>query len=141
MGRRATWTRRAVALSGGMTVAALGLGVAPASAAPSNAPHAFSGIFECETFVGPGVDGFFVVNTGASQATTWNSAHLTFVDGATGTGLFHPNGFSLSFNGGPSQIALKNNFSLGPWLCSIEGSDQAGNTISGEVSGSITFNG
>lgn len=71
-----------------------GFGASIAAAAPTNAPTAIMGTFDCAG----GETGTFVVNSGNAQAaTTWNVAHLTFNGG--GTGIFVPTVLELTFTG------------------------------------------
>lgn len=123
-------------------MAGLGVGASSASAAPSNAPTAVSGTFDC----GGGVTGTFVVNNGEANApNTWNVAHLTFLTNgiATGTGVFVPNGVDLTFTSPSgdtfSDSATKKSFP-GPDTCSISASE-GGFTLQGAVSGTIVVNG
>ena len=113
----------------------IGLGAGAASAAPSNAKNATTGTFDC----GSAGTGTFVVNSGNSQAQTWNSAHLTFADGSTA--VFQPRAFDLTFTfqgQSMTQVASKNG--PGSTVCSISAS-QDGFSLSGTVTGKVTFNG
>ena len=81
-----------------------------------------------------------MVNSGnAHAAVTWNAAHLTFADGSTA--VIQPRAFDLTFTfqgQSMTQVASKN------WpastVCSISAS-QDGFSLSGTVTGKVTFNG
>lgn len=118
-----------------------------ASAAPSNAPSALQGTFNC----GGGVTGAFVTNSGNSSATTWSIAHLSFTGG--GTGIFVPASLDLSISVGgvpigPPEVATKGN-APAPDTCTIlatfpvpSPSGGTGNaTLSGVVTGRIVRTG
>jgi hypothetical protein len=118
----------------GLSAALVGFGAASASAQPVNAPSSTTGTFNCGT-VGSGT---FVVNSGNTQApVTWTAAHLTFTDGRTA--VFQPRAFDLTFSFGGqtfTQIASKNG--PGSTVCRIF-SSQGGATLSGTVTGMVTF--
>jgi hypothetical protein len=112
----------------------LGVGVAGAGAAPRNAPTSVSGtFFDCSN----GDSGTFVVNSGNSQPTTLNAAHLTFSGG--GTGIFVPTGRTLTFNGVPEPPVTKGS-AQGSVTCSISASED-GLPLTGTVVGNIIANG
>ena len=127
MERRATLTRWAVALSGGMTVASLGLGLGPAKAAPTNAPSVVTGTAIC----GASLE---LVAFTANGNGHWSSAHLTFPDGSIG--IFHPNAFYTS---GLELLAAKNNPAPDTVRCLIQTSSVP--LPFGAVSGTITSTG
>jgi hypothetical protein len=117
--------------------AAVLLQAAPVSAAPNHAPNRLVGTADC------GADGTFtfVVNTGNSQATTWNPAFVTRSDGARA--IFHPLSLDITFTtpfGTETEVASKPQ-APGPVSCSITGSPvnfpQA--TLSGTVTGTLTW--
>jgi hypothetical protein len=113
------------------------LPVAPASAAPSNAPRRLVGSADC------GSDGTFgvVVNSGNVQGVTWNPAFATRSDGARG--IFHPATYDLTFTapfGSNTDVASKPS-APGPVTCSISASP-AGfpeATLTGALTGTITW--
>jgi len=84
--------------------------------------------------------GTFVVNSGnAHAAVTWTAAHLTFADGSTA--VFQPRAFNLTFTfegQSMTQVASKNG--PGSTVCSISAS-QDGFSLSGTVTGKVTFTG
>jgi hypothetical protein len=120
----------------GLSAAVIGFGATSASASPENAKTALSGTFDCGS-VGSGT---FVVNSGNAQAAvTWNAAHLTFADGSTA--VFQPRAFDLTFTfegQSMTQVASKNG--PGSTVCSISAS-QDGFSLSGTVTGKVTFTG
>jgi len=120
----------------GLSAAVIGFGATSASASPVNAKNALSGTFDCGS-VGSGT---FVVNSGNAQAAvTWNAAHLTFADGSTA--VFQPRAFDLTFTfegQSMTQVASKNG--PGSTVCSIAAS-QDGFSLSGTVTGKVTFTG
>ena len=119
-----------------ISAAVVGFGGASASASPVNAKPALTGTFDC----GSAGSGTFVVNNGnARAAVTWNAAQLTFADGSTA--VFQPRAFDLTFTfDGQSmtQVASKNG--PGSTVCSISAS-QDGFSLSGTVTGKVTFTG
>jgi hypothetical protein len=119
----------AAAISAGV----IGLGAVSASAAPSNAPTAISGIFDC----GAAGAGTFVINSGnAHAATTWNVAHLTFADGSTA--VFQPRVFDLTFTfDGQSFTEVASHNGTGSTLCSISADLGEGASLSGTVIGKV----
>jgi hypothetical protein len=113
------------------------LGTSVAAAAPSHAPSALSGTFDCPN----GETGTFVVNSGnARAATTWNVAHLTFSSG--GTGIFVPTMLDLtfSFDGQTSTSHATKGSAPSAITCTISAA-QDGFTLSGVVTGTIVHNG
>ena len=120
----------------GLSAAVIGFGAPSASASPVNAKNALTGAFDCGS-VGSGT---FVINSGnAHAAVTWTAAHLTFADGSTA--VFQPRAFNLTFTfDGQSmtQVASKNG--PGSTVCSISAS-QDGFSLSGTVTGKVTFTG
>jgi hypothetical protein len=82
-----------------------------------------------------------VVNTGeANAAVTWNVAHLTFADGSTA--VIQPRAFDLTFTSqgqSMTQVASKNG--PGSTVCSISASQDGFFSVSGTVTGKVTFNG
>jgi hypothetical protein len=122
---------RRLAVSAAVGVGVLGLGVASAVAAPSNAPTAISGMFfGCTN----GDSGTFVTNSGNNHALqTWNSAKLTFASG--GHGVFIPTTLDLSFNGQSAGPVSKGN-TTGTVTCQILAL-VGPNTLSGTVTGNI----
>jgi hypothetical protein len=130
--------RFAAGIAGTAALAAgiVGLGASGASASPVNAKNALMGTFDCGS-VGAGT---FVVNSGNAQAaTTWNVAHLTFADGSTA--VFQPQAFDLTFTfNGQSMTELASKNGPGSTECSISAS-QDGFSLSGTVTGKVTFTG
>jgi len=130
--------RFAAGIAGTAALAAgiVGLGASGASASPVNAKNALMGTFDCGS-VGAGT---FVVNSGNPQAaTTWNVAHLTFADGSTA--VFQPQAFDLTFTfNGQSMTELASKNGPGSTECSISAS-QDGFSLSGTVTGKVTFTG
>jgi hypothetical protein len=114
----------------------VGLAASTASASPVNAKTALTGTFDCGS-VGAGT---FVVNSGNAQAaTTWNAAHLTFADGSTA--VFQPRAFDLTFTfNGQSMTEVASKNGPGSTVCSISAS-QDGFSLSGTVTGKVTFTG
>ena len=113
------------------------LGTSVTAAAPSHAPSALSGTFDCPN----GETGTFVVNSGNAQAaTTWNVAHLTFSSG--GTGIFVPTMLDLtfSFDGQTSTSHATKGSAPSAITCTISAT-QDGFTLSGVVTGTIVHNG
>jgi hypothetical protein len=135
--RRARVFAAGVIAAAGISAAVVGLGAGSASASPVNAKDALTGTFDCGSAVGSGT---FVVNSGNTHApVTWNVAHLTFADGSTA--VFQPRAFDLTFtfNGqSMTQVASKNG--PGSTVCSISAS-QDGFSLSGTVTGKVTFTG
>jgi hypothetical protein len=114
-----------------------GLGTSAVGAAPSNAPSALSGTFDC----GNGVSGTFVVNSGnAAAPTTWNVAHLTFSSG--GSGIFVPTTLDLTFSAGGQTFTSHATKGSAPTAitCTISAAGD-GFTLSGVVAGKIVHNG
>lgn len=116
------------------------LGGSGAGAAPSNAPNALNGTFDC----GGGVTGNFVTNSGNSSATTWAVAHLTFAGG--GSGIFVPASLNLTFSVdgtpiGPPELATKGN-APAPDTCTIHATvtvpNPSGGTTTATLSGTVT---
>jgi hypothetical protein len=120
----------AAAISAGV----MGFGVTSAFAAPSNAPDAVSGPFDC----GAAGAGTFVVNSGKANApTTWNVAHLTFASGRTA--VFQPRAFDLTFtSGGQSFTQIASHNGTGSTVCNISADLGGGGTLSGTVTGKIS---
>ncbi len=112
----------------------IGIGAASASAAPSNAPSAISGTFDC----GAAGSGTFVTNSGNTHApTTWNVAHLTFSDGSTA--VFQPRVFDLVFTfDGQSYTEIASHNGPGSTVCTISATVSGGGSLSGTVTGKIS---
>jgi hypothetical protein len=111
--------------------------VAPATAAPSRAPHLLVGTADC------GSEGTFdfLATQSNSESTTWSPAFITRSDGATG--LFIPASLDLTFTspeGSFSFTAAKGAIS-GPVSCEIEGEPAPGFTLTGTVTGTIILTG
>jgi hypothetical protein len=134
--RRARMFAAGVIAATGISAAVVGFGAASASASPVNAKDALTGTFNCGS-VGTGT---FVVNSGNTHApVTWNAAHLTFADGSTA--VFQPRAFDLTFTfegQSMTQVASKNG--PGSTVCRISAS-QDGFSLSGTVTGKVTFTG
>ena len=133
--------RRRLLVGSAALLCAVGLGAAMgtsiAGAAPSNAPTALSGTFDC----GNGVSGSFVVNSGnAAAPTTWNVAHLTFSSG--GTGIFVPTTLDLTFSSGGQSFTSHATKGSAPSsiTCRISAGGD-GFTLSGVVTGNVVHNG
>jgi hypothetical protein len=130
--------RIAAGIAGTAVLAAgiVGLGASSASGSPVNARNALMGTFDCGS-VGAGT---FVVDSGNAQAaTTWNAAHLTFADGSTA--VFQPRAFDLTFTfNGQSMTEVASKNGPGSTVCSIS-AGQDGFSLSGTVTGKVTFTG
>jgi hypothetical protein len=128
--RRIQW---ALIGSVALVLGLLGLAPAVAGAAPSNAPTALSGTFDC----GNGQTGTFLINSGkAENPTTWEMAHLTFSSG--GSGIFVPTAIDITFtvNGQSQTVQATKGSAPGSVTCSISAA-QDGFTLSGSVTGNI----
>lgn len=123
-----------------LIVGTLGLVVLPSSAAlaaPNNAPNRLVGTADC------GSDGAFdfVVNSGRTNANTWNPAFVTRSDGRTG--LFIPVSFDLTFTspfGNDTEVAAKHT-APGPVSCDISANPFPGASLTGTVTGTIIWTG
>jgi hypothetical protein len=129
-------TLRFSMLTIGISVLLLGF-AAPATAAPSRAPHLLVGTADC------GSEGTFdfLATQSNSESTTWSPAFITGSDGATG--LFIPASLDLTFTspeGSFSFTAAKGAIS-GPVSCEIEGEPAPGFTLTGTVTGTIILTG
>ena len=125
-----------------VTVGSAALVLAPASAAfsaPSNAPNRLVGTADC----GPDGTFGFVVNSGNTEATTWNPAFVTRSDGQQG--LFVPASFDLTFTTpfGTFTSAASKRIAAGPVSCTIMGSPVGfpEATLTGTVTGTIVWTG
>ncbi len=113
------------------------LSAATAVAAPTNAPSLLSGTAAC------GSDGTFtfVVNTGRTEANTWNPAFVTRSDGATA--LFIPSSLDLTFTfpeGSDSSTVAKHT-APGPVSCEISATPFPGASLTGTVTGRLVWTG
>ncbi|MDX6230913.1 MAG: hypothetical protein QOI76_4303 [Frankiales bacterium] len=125
-----------------VTVGSAVLVLSPASAAfaaPSHAPNRLVGTADC------GADGTFdfVVNSGKTEATTWNPAFVTGSDGQQG--LFLPVSFDLTFTTpfGTFTSTASKPTAPGPVSCTITGSPVSfpEATLTGTVTGTIVWTG
>ena len=129
-------TLRFSMLTIGISVLLLGF-AAPATAAPSRAPHLLVGTADC------GSDGTFdfLVTQSNSESTTWSPAFLTRSDGATG--LFIPASLDLTFTSpeGSFSFTAAKGATSGPVSCEIAGEPAPGFTLTGTVTGKIILTG
>jgi hypothetical protein len=123
-----------------VSVAAAMLAALPATtavAAPTNAPNLTYGTADC------GSDGTFtfVVNTGQSQANTWNPAFVTRSDGATA--MFIPSSLDLTFTfpGGSETSTLAKHTAPGPVSCEISATPFPGASLTGTATGRLVWTG
>jgi hypothetical protein len=108
-----------------------------ASSAPTNAPSSLVGTADC----GPDGTFDFVVNSGNTEANTWNPAFVTRSDGRTG--LFIPASVDLTFTtpfGTFTEVSAKAT-APGPVSCEISASPEPGFTLTGTVTGRIVLTG
>jgi len=111
--------------------------LAPALADPSNAHQVTTGTADC------GSAGMFtfVVTGNSGQGTAWNGA---FVTSSTGKrAIFHPRSFDLMFTSPQGDFTEKASKSTapGPVSCTISGTPFPGATLTGTVTGSLTWRG
>ena len=123
-----------------VSAAAAMLAALPATtavAAPTNAPNAFAGTADC------GADGTFtfVVNSGQTEANTWNPAFVTRSDGATA--LFIPASLDLTFTfpGGSDTSTTAKHNAPGPVSCEISATPFPGASLTGTVTGRLVWTG
>ena len=123
-----------------VSAAAAMLAALPATtafAAPTNAPTAFTGTADC------GADGTFtfVVNSGQTEANTWNPAFVTRSDGATA--LFIPASLDLTFSfpGGSDTSTVAKHTAPGPVSCEISATPFSGASLTGTVTGRLVWTG
>ena len=116
------------------------LAALPASAAfaaPTHSPTAFAGTADC------GADGTFdfVVNSGQTEANTWNPAFVTRSDGATA--LFIPASLDLTFTfpGGSDTSTVAKHTAPGPVSCEISATPFPGASLAGTVTGRLVWTG
>ena len=135
--RRLTRTAAAAVILAAATVSASALSLSPASADPTHAHQATSGTADC----GSAGAFTFVVTGNSGQGTAWNGA---FVTSSTGRrAIFHPLSFDLMFTspqGNFPQVASKAN-APGPVSCSISAVPFPGATLTGTVTGTLTWRG
>ena len=130
-----TFTRIALL---GLTVPMLAaLPSTAAFAAPTNAPYSFSGTADC------GADGTFdfVVNSGQTEANTWNPAFVARSDGRTA--LFIPVSLDVTFTfpGGSDTSTTAKHQAPGPVSCEISATPFPGASLTGTVTGRLVWTG
>jgi hypothetical protein len=122
-----------VAAGGGVAVSG-----ATALADPTNAPGVTTGTADC------GSAGMFtfVVTENHGQGTAWNVAFATSTTGGT-RALFHPSTFDLTFSSPDGTFVEQESKGggAGPVSCSISAAPFPGATLSGTVTGWITWRG
>ena len=109
----------------------------PAFSAPNNAPTRLVGTADC----GPDGTFDFVVNSGKTEATTWNPAFVTSSDGRSG--VFIPASFDLTFTtpfGAVTDSAAKET-APGPIACDVSAAPAPGFALTGTVTGRIVWTG
>jgi hypothetical protein len=123
-----------------VSVAAAMLAALPSSAAfaaPTNAPYSFPGTADC----GPDGTFDFLVNSGQTEANTWNPAFVTRSDGATA--LFIPASLDLTFTfpGGSDTSTSAKHTAPGPVSCEISATPFPGASLTGTVTGRLVWTG
>ena len=111
--------------------------LAPALADPSQAPNVTSGTADCGS-VGMFT---FVVTENSGQGTAWNGA---FVTSSTGRqAIFHPRSFDLVFSTpqGDFTQQVSKSTAPGPVSCTISATPFPGATLTGTVTGTLTWRG
>ena len=135
---RRTRTAGTVMILAAATVGATAaLSVAPAIADPTNAHQATSGTADC----GSAGTFTFVVTGNSGQGTAWNGAFVTSSSGKRA--IFHPRSFDLMFTspqGNFPEVASKRT-APGPVSCSISATPFPGATLTGTVTGTLTWRG
>ena len=123
-----------------VSVAVPVLAALPASAAlaaPTNAPYSFVVTADC------GADGTFdfVVNSGQTEANTWNPGFATTSDGRTV--LFIPVSLDLTFTfpGGSDTSTTAKHQAPGPVSCEISATPFPGASITGTATGKLIWTG
>ena len=123
-----------------VSVAAAMLAALPATtavAAPTNAPYSFPGTADC------GPDGMFtfVVNSGQTEANTWNPAFVTRSDGRTA--LFIPASLDATFTTpfGTETETVAKHTAPGPVSCEISATPFPGASLTGTVTGKLVWTG
>jgi hypothetical protein len=123
-----------------VSVAAAMLAALPATtavAAPTNAPYSFPVTADC----GPDGTFTFVVNSGQTEANTWNPGFATRSDGATA--LFIPVSLDLTFTfpGGSDSSTVAKHTAPGPVSCEISATPFPGASLTGTVTGKLVWTG
>jgi len=113
------------------------LSIAPALADPSHAHSVTTGTADC------GTAGMFtfVVTENSGQGTAWNGA---FVTSSTGKrAIFHPRSFDLVFTTpqGSFMQQVSKSTAPGPVSCTISAKPFPGATLTGTVTGTLTWRG
>jgi len=135
--------RMSTRLSAGLVMlaaASAGIAALPATSAlagPTNAPNVTTGTADC------GSAGMFTfVATGNSgQGTSWNPAFVMSSTG--GRALFHPTTFNFTITtpqGTFSEVASKNK-APGPVSCTVASTPNPDFSLTGTVTGSLTWRG
>jgi hypothetical protein len=130
-----TFTRIALL---GLTVPMLAaLPSTAAFAAPTNAPYSFPGTADC----GPDGTFDFVVNTGQSEANTWNPAFASTSDGRTA--LFIPASLDATFTTpfGTETFTVSKHTAPGPVSCEISATPFPGASLTGTATGRLVWTG
>ena len=128
---------RALTVAAATVSATAALSLAPAGADPLHAHQATRGTADC------GSAGMFtfVVTGNSGQGTAWNGA---FVTSSTGKrAIFHPRSFDLVFSTpqGDFTQQVSKSTAPGPVSCTISATPFPGATLTGMVTGALTWRG
>jgi len=137
MTRKSRTVGSAVIVAAATVGATAGFSLAPALADPSHAHNVTSGTADC------GSAGMFtfVVTGNSGQGTAWNGA---FVTSSTGKrAIFHPRSFDLVFSTpqGDFTQQVSKSTAPGPVRCTISAMPFPGATLTGTVTGTLTWRG
>ena len=134
---RMSRTASAVAIIAATAGASAGLSGAPALADPTNAHQVTAGIADC----GSAGTFTFVVTGNSGKGTAWNVAFVRATGG--GRAVFHPRSLDLVFTSPdgafPEQESKRSG--PGPVSCTISAVPFPGATLTGTVTGTLTWRG